>query len=650
MSLRRRERPARLAAVVALVLALTLGALGCGRGSSTCDFGPQSDLAFLKGRLVSDRQVVALPGARWGGNTEGGKWTFKGMARIYCVVTGASGDRLAFHFTPDELTTEFWFTASWDGEPIFDEPQRPGFGDNVVTIPPNLVTEGLHTLTVERVDRLTAVDLRDESSNRFTDLGYSVGDQLHTIDLSRVPEYRHIAMLVARGVTGVTHQKMAGCLFEGPRTAVAALDWPAGATVSFAVDNGSASAARFTLGVGENVASVSIGPLAVGTIEVTAEPGSHQLRLVVDGHQDGLFLWGAPQIKGPPRPEAPPVVIVTLDTTRRDALSPWGGPRAASPHLQAFTETATVFDNAWAVSPWTLPSHATVFTGLYPYRHGAGVFEDHLGGRFETLAEMLSGAGYFTAGFAGGAMSAAGFGVAQGFDLYLDPDGFQTRGDALMDSVEELLSTDPSGPLFLFVNFFDPHALYEAPPEFEQLFNVDDLARPIQELPVWRGLVQGNLEAWGRLIVGDGQATPEALAYLRASYLAEVAFMDSQIGRLLEALDERGLFDPALIVFVADHGELLGEGGLFSHCCRLDPELVLVPLMIKWPRQKERPAGRTAGVPGRPLRHGPRSGRHRRSGAGRPATRRDRHVASAAAPRGVHGGAREPGPSACSRT
>jgi arylsulfatase A-like enzyme len=567
---------------------LLLGLIACARQEpGTHHLGAHHDLRFLRGLTVGDSPVVAVPGARWGGNAEGGKWTFKGIARIYCVVRQDVEESLAFHFTPDELTTEFWFTASWNGQPIFDEPQRPGLGDNQVTIPAPLVTPGLHVLTVERIDRLTPDGLRDEKSNRFDRLGYSLGGRQHEIELGLIRQYRHAGMLVARGVTGIGNQKMTGCLFEGPRTAVAEIQLEHAGLVSFVVENGSGSPATFSLRLDDSSVSATVKATATARLELAAEPGRRRLEMTVDGDPGGLFLWGVPRLMGAAAGDRPPIVIVTLDTTRRDALSPWGGPEAASPNLERVAGHATVYDNAWAVSPWTLPSHASIFTGLYPYRHGAGVSEDHLPGRFETLAELLSDSGYLTAGFAGGAMSASTFGVAQGFDHYLDPDGFESRGDVLVDAVEGLLSTWSTEPFHLFVNFFDPHALYDAPAEYERLFRVEELAKPVRQMPVWRGLTEGRTEAWGRLIVGEGEVTPAALEYLRADYLAEVAFMDAQIGRLLEALDRRGLYDPALIVFVADHGELLGEGGLFSHCCRLDPELVWVPMMIKWPHQDE---------------------------------------------------------------
>lgn len=107
---------------------------------------------------------------------------------------------------------------------------------------------------------------------------------------------------------------------------------------------------------------------------VPVEKGEHEMRLVAEGSAQGLYLWGSPHLAA--GRDRGPVILVTLDTTRRDALSIYGGPEAASPNIARLAESLTVFDHAWATSPWTLPSHASIFTGLYPTRHGAGIAVD----------------------------------------------------------------------------------------------------------------------------------------------------------------------------------------------------------------------------------------------------------------------------------
>ena len=563
------------------------GGLACGNGPPVHDLGQPVRLESLAGLVLSDRQVVAVPDVRWEEDPATGMWDFRALARFYCLVREIPDGELSFRFVPDELTSRLSFTASWDGAPIIDQPARPSLEGSVLRIPTELVTPGRHTLKVERVNRADPPELRDQHDNRFREISYMVGDRLFPFEVAAIDRGLYIGMLMDRSVTGLGAQKMAGCLFEGPRAAAAGMEFPAGGTLSFLVENNSPVPARFSLSVDDRSVTRLLAPQEFGPIELAVDPGLHRLRLEVAGGDEGLFLWGAPRIANTPPSDATPIVLITMDTTRRDVLSPYGGPSEATPRLEFFARRATVYDNAWAASPWTLPSHASIFTGLYPYRHGAGVWEDHLTARHDTIATLLSADGYFTAGFAGGYLSSAVWGVARGFQLYRDPEGFQTRGDRLIDAVGALLERQHPRELFLFLNLFDPHALYRAPVAFEERFGVAARRARIERLPVWSELVAGSDDALRRLIVGDAALTPEGLEYLRAAYLAEVAFMDHQLGRLFDLLEGHGLLDPALVIVVADHGELLGEGGFLSHCCRLDPELMETPLIIKWPFQTE---------------------------------------------------------------
>jgi hypothetical protein len=312
--------------------------------------------------------------------------------------------------------------------------------------------------------------------------------------------------------------------------------------------------------------------------------------LSVDGPQDGLFLWGAPHLRtgnGDDFTALPPVVLITLDTTRRDALSVYGAPAAASPALDAFARKATVFTNAHAASPWTLASHGAIFTGLYPSQGTWGASSDSPPAGVETMAGLLRRRGYFAAGLAGGELCSSRWGLGSGFHLFRDPEGFETRGDELTDAALEILELYHDLPLFLFVNYFDPHALYRAPVEFQNRFAVEEHAERVRHLPLWGDLASGDGGPWGAIIAGRAEVTSDVRSYLRSAYLAEVAFMDHEFGRLLEGLRRHGLFEEALIIVVADHGEFLGEHGFFSHACRLDRELIEVPLIVKWPRQSE---------------------------------------------------------------
>ena len=256
------------------------------------------------------------------------------------------------------------------------------------------------------------------------------------------------------------------------------------------------------------------------------------------------------------------------------------------PSSIALPARPTVFENAFSTAPWTLPSHASIFTGLYPSRHGAGVTEPLLTPESVTLADLTRGRGYINAGFSAGELSSSRFGLAQGFHHYRNPDQYETLGGQMAEYVDEFLDRYHTQPLFLFVNYFDPHAVYRAPVKIAKRFGVPDKAARIRHLPVWGDLLAGRMEAWRAAVEGKAPLTPEVKDYLQAAYLAEVAYVDALIGRLFDRLRQLELFDRALIVLTADHGELLGEGGYVHHAARLDPELVEIPLIIKWPGQE----------------------------------------------------------------
>ena len=308
----------------------------------------------------------------------------------------------------------------------------------------------------------------------------------------------------------------------------------------------------------------------------------------VEGLEDGSFLWGAPFLsRRAAEIPAPPILFLTLDTTRWDSVAPFSNEPGLTPNLADFADHAMVFSNAWATAPWTLPSHASMFTGLYPSHHGAGVTDDALALDRRTLAEELRKNGYRTGGFIGGHMSSSVFGIAQGFSVYHDPEGWEASAYLVTSDALSFIEENAEAPFFAFLNYFDPHEPYEAPEKFRKLIGVEESAALVQDDPVWGPLARGEAGSWNALRTGEAPPTQAGIDYHTKTYQAEIAFMDAQIGRLFDSLRRGGIYDDALIVVVADHGEFLGEGGLYSHSYRLDPELTRVPLLIKWPGQTQ---------------------------------------------------------------
>jgi arylsulfatase A-like enzyme len=296
----------------------------------------------------------------------------------------------------------------------------------------------------------------------------------------------------------------------------------------------------------------------------------------------GSFGCEVPSVRErrPDAAERPNVLLVTLDTTRADHLGLYGYARDTSPHLDRLATESVVYTRAIATSSWTLPSHASLFTGKLPTGHGARfdpegplVLGESVRGPMDlaefraspiaerevTLAERLREGGYATGGVAGGPWLKRVFGLNKGFEFYAD-DGIDTlagaRGDRVTDAALRFLEDVGDRPFFLFVNYYDPHGPYAAP--LRHRLAID----------------------WRLLFPGDAQ--PSELVAL--AYDAEIHFADAELGRLLDRLRALGLYDDTLVVVTADHGELLGEHGRFNHGYYLTEPELHVPLVVKHPR------------------------------------------------------------------
>lgn len=288
-------------------------------------------------------------------------------------------------------------------------------------------------------------------------------------------------------------------------------------------------------------------------------------------------------------PAARDVVLVTLDTTRADALTPYGAPPEVTPYLARFAEEAMLFERAYTEANVTNPSHLTMLSGLRPIEHG--VVNNHAPApvSLDTLALALDRAGYDTAAFLSTQhlQEMPGW---RGFDVLPavlgERDARATVDDALAYLQERSGGRHDPAPLFLWVHLFDAHMLYLAtaeevarfydgmPTEGPRLLVDDPDLRP-------RQLADQGLRAW----LGETR-DPE---YPRALYRAEVHRVDREVGRLLAALERRARADDTITVIVADHGESLGEHGIsYAHAGLYEPQ-VRVPLMIRVPGL---PAGR----------------------------------------------------------
>lgn len=245
------------------------------------------------------------------------------------------------------------------------------------------------------------------------------------------------------------------------------------------------------------------------------------------------------------------VVLITLDTVRADRLGVYGGPAGVTPALDRLAGEGARFEQASAAAPLTLPSHATLLSGLLPPHHGlrnngGGVFPEDRA----TLATALAGAGYRTGAFVGAFVLDRRFGLARGFEVYddeveRDPAAgarleAERPGREVVDRALAWLGREDPRPFFLWVHLYDAHAPYEPPSPFRERFA-------------------------GR------------------SYDGEVAAVDEQVGRILAELERRGLVGRTVVAVTADHGEGLGDHGESTHGLLLYESTLRVPLLLRGP-------------------------------------------------------------------
>jgi choline-sulfatase len=246
-----------------------------------------------------------------------------------------------------------------------------------------------------------------------------------------------------------------------------------------------------------------------------------------------------------------PVILISVDTLRADHLPAYGYKGVATPNIDALRRDGTLFRNAYATVPMTLPSHVTMLTGLLPPEHGV---RDNVGFRFDSkahpsIATMLKNAGYATGGFISSYVLRGGTGLADAFDFYEDsiearPGArfvdYQRRGNVTAALAEKWVDERGAKPFFLFFHIYEPHVPYDPPEPFRSRYS----------------------------------AVP---------YDGEVATADAIVGGLFDHLKQRGIYDRAIILFVSDHGEGLGDHGEKQHSILVYRELIHVPLIVKLP-------------------------------------------------------------------
>lgn len=326
----------------------------------------------------------------------------------------------------------------------------------------------------------------------------------------------------------------------------------------------------------------------------------------------------------PVSPEQPNVVLLVLDTVRARNASGYGHDRPTTPELDSIAASGTRYVRTTSTSPWTLPSHASLFTGVPPSVHRTNSLDSELPSKLPTLPGTLSRAGYRTVGFATNPWLSSLFGVTRGFDDFsnlagpFNTDSYRQFTMLLTDEslslrrrTQELLRSQSPGelvrngltagyrkvfdrddeggrlavnkakdvidgpePFFLFVNFLEPHLPYDPPEGYERRFVPD-------------GIVGERLEALNHdskaYNVRNISMDDEAFDLLERLYDAEIRYTDELVGELFDYLDERGMLDETLFIVTSDHGENIGDHGLMGHNYSLNETVLNVPLVVHYP-------------------------------------------------------------------
>ena len=333
-------------------------------------------------------------------------------------------------------------------------------------------------------------------------------------------------------------------------------------------------------GGGWRDASVELAQLAgrTGRFVFDAVPSDPTQPIPVDL----LAVFATPMIT-PERDDRPNLLIISIDTLRKDAISPYGADPAKTPKLQSLADRGVVFDQFWSTAPWTLPAYASLFTAEYPSTHGAGA---------DRTTEVKPGKAQATLGVASGIPSLVSHfrnlgystqsiysnghlnlfsGVDKGFDGYI---WYGLTGETAVESFHEWSGQVGKKPFFAFVQMTDPHWPYVVPRSFAKKLPMPDTSEN-------ESLVGSPVEMFQKGVPEqDREDMTEIYGYL-------VQYMDKHVGSILRSLEKRGLTENTLVVFHTDHGEELWDHGEWWHGHTHHAELENVSLIFSWPGKLE---------------------------------------------------------------
>jgi len=333
---------------------------------------------------------------------------------------------------------------------------------------------------------------------------------------------------------------------------------------------------------------------------------------------------------------APPnIILITLDTVRAEELSIYGYDEDTCPNLSEFSNEATLFENGFSNAIWTVPAHASLFTGRLPSDHGCHGGDPHFEPKRETLPEIAAEKGYQTVGFSNNIWISDYFGYGEIFQelrkqwqlIHRQHDIAHllkeqgevnvfnlipklVHGNPLVDGLNALygkflyrrsdsgakkttdnilaFADDVNSPFFLFANFMEPHAPYYEHDQTGRFLPGEVEIDPAEYTEI--SLRSKDYH------IGELSLDTADFEILRALYDGEIRYLDEQLGRLFDGLRRRGIFDESMIIVVGDHGENIGENRLMAHRFDMSDTLIRVPFIIKFPPAWDTPETFTEAV------------------------------------------------------